>query len=323
MKKLSVIIPVYNVEKFLHRCVDSVLNQTYKNLEVILVDDGSPDNSGKICDEYAKSDSRVVVVHQKNGGLSAARNAGMDIATGYYVAFLDSDDYISCDMYSEMIEKLEDNNLDIISCNVYVVKGKKLIGNAGNNQTDIFDHDEIIVKALLDFDVAATNKVYRKHVIENVRFPNGRKFEDTATVYLFFNNANKVGHINKSYYYYYRNPNSITQTSFNAKDRYDFVLGYIERLEFAKKHNFKCLPECKSLLLKAALSCLTAIYAANDKRYSDIYLKVREILLKYKDDDGVYNLLNFKYKLFLWSFNRADFIHKFSAFLSMLSKRMK
>ena len=103
MKKISVIVPIYNTEKYLKRCFDSILSSTYENLEVILVDDGSPDNSGKICDEYAARDSRIRVIHKKNGGLSSARNAGLDIATGDYVTFVDSDDYIASDIYEKLV----------------------------------------------------------------------------------------------------------------------------------------------------------------------------------------------------------------------------
>lgn len=324
MKKLSVIVPIYNVEKFLRRCIDSIINQSYSNLEIILVDDGSPDNCGKICDEYAALDNRIKVIHQANGGLSAARNIGIDSATGEYVAFIDSDDYIASNMYDEMISLMETNDLDIISCNAFIAKGKKIIGCCGNGELEIYDRDTILVKALQDYDNSAWNKVYKKEAIGKVRFPVGRIFEDTATAYLFFNNIKKAGHINKAYYYYYRNPNSITQTAFNVKARYDFVLGYIERLNFAKKYNIKCVKECKSLLMKAVLSCLTAVYVSEKSPYNNnVYRNLKQMIIKYRDDGDAYCLLNFKYKIFLWSFNRVDFIHKFSAKLSMLSKKVK
>ena len=120
-KKVSVIIPVYNVEKYLKECIQSVLRQTYKNLEIILVDDGSKDNSGNICDEYAKRDERIKVIHKKNGGLSDARNAGIDICTGEYIAFLDSDDFIEEDMYEFLVKNLEKAKADISICQVYYV----------------------------------------------------------------------------------------------------------------------------------------------------------------------------------------------------------
>ena len=115
---LSVIVPIYNVEDYLNRCVDSIINQTYKNLEIILVDDGSPDNCPQMCDDYAKKDSRIRVVHKENGGLSDARNAGMKVATGEYVSFIDSDDYISLDFYETLFQTMVDNDSDIVECSV-------------------------------------------------------------------------------------------------------------------------------------------------------------------------------------------------------------
>ncbi|MCF0156053.1 MAG: glycosyltransferase, partial [Veillonella sp.] len=126
MSKISVIVPIYNVEPYIHQCVDSIINQTYKDLEIILVDDGSPDNCGKICDEYAAKDDRVKVIHRPNGGLSAARNSGLDVATGEYIAFVDSDDYIACNMYSDMMEFMLKHKLDIVVCSSYRVKNSKI-----------------------------------------------------------------------------------------------------------------------------------------------------------------------------------------------------
>lgn len=324
MKKLSVIVPIYNVEQYLRRCVDSIINQTYSNLEIILVDDGSPDNCGKICDEYASIDNRIIVIHQKNGGLSAARNAGMNISSGDYIGFVDSDDYISNDMYKDLIGIMERNDLDIVSCNAFIAKGDNIIGDEGNGKLEIFERDVILYKSLLDYDNSAWNKVYKKSITDSVRFPEGRVFEDTATAYLFFSNIKKAGHINKAYYYYYRNPNSITQTAFNVKARYDFVLGYIERLNFAEKYNIKCVKQCKSLLMKAVLSCLTAVYVSEKSQYNNnVYINLKQMILKYRDDKDAYCLLNFKYKIFLWSFNRIDCIHKIYANLSMISKKIK
>ena len=115
---ISVIVPIYNVEKYLQKCVDSIINQTYKNLEIILVDDGSPDNCPKMCDDYAEKDSRIKVVHKENGGLSDARNVGMEVATGEYVSFIDSDDYISLDFYETLLETIVDNDSDVVECGV-------------------------------------------------------------------------------------------------------------------------------------------------------------------------------------------------------------
>ena len=322
-KKLSIIVPVYKVESYLSRCIDSILAQTYKNFELILVDDGSPDKCSEICDRYASNDARIKVIHKVNGGLSSARNVGIDVSTGEYLAFVDSDDYISRDMYKDMINLLESNALDIVSCDAFVAKGTKIKGLAGDGKLTIYDRSTILRKSLCDYDNAAWNKVYTRAAIGSVRFPEGRLFEDTASAYLFFNNCNKVGHINRSYYYYYRNPNSITQTAFKTKPRMDFVLGYVERLDFAIKNRIDCIPQCKSLLIKAALSCLTAIYVSSEDDYNiKAYNKMKEIILKYRDAEA-YCELNTKYKIYLWCFGRIEFIHWFGAHVSKVSKHIK
>lgn len=134
-----------------------------------------------------------------------------------------------------------------------------------------------------------------------------------------------MGVLDEKYYYYFRTPNSITQTSFNVKSRYDCFLGYKDRLEFAKNNHIVCIAECKSLLAKSALSCLTAIYVSNknDEKLKKVHEEIEHCLLNFRDDKDAYCLLNSKYKILLWSFNRVNFIHKFSAILSMLSKKVK
>ena len=172
-----------------------------------------------------------------------------------------------------------------------------------------------------DCFVAAWSKLYKRSAIGDVRFPVGRKFEDTATSYLYVANANRVGHINRCYYYYRLNPNSITQTSFDAKSRWDFVLGYEERLQYAIDHQLSYIDDCNSLLMKAVLSCLTAYYAkpTGNQVYYD---KCKRMIETYRNDAS-YKLLNSKYKLFLWSFGRADWIHKIGARLSYLAKQVR
>lgn len=162
MKKISIIVPVYNVERYIERCVESICQQTYTNTEIILVDDGSTDSSGKICDEIAVKDPRIRVIHQQNSGLSAARNAGLAVAKGEYIAFVDSDDYIAQEMYSVMIENMEKYDLDIIGCTSFRDKGGKISGKDGDGAIRIMEHDEMIELALDDYDVAAWDKVYKK-----------------------------------------------------------------------------------------------------------------------------------------------------------------
>ena len=175
--------------------------------------------------------------------------------------------------------------------------------------------------AMYDCFVAVWSQLYKRGAIDDVRFPVGRKFEDTAVSYRFIANTKRVGHINHCYYYYRLNLNSTTQTSFDAKSRWDFVLGYEERLQYAIDHQLPYVDDCNSLLMKAVLSCLTAYYAkpTGNQVYYD---KCKKMIETYRNDAS-YKLLNSKYKLFLWSFGRADWIHKMGARLSYLAKQVR
>ena len=321
MELISVIVPVYNVEPYVAKCIESIQNQSYQYLEIILVDDGSTDDSGDICDQYASYDDRIKVIHQENAGLSAARNTGIDIANGDYIAFVDSDDYIGLTVYEDMLHLLKDNNLDIIEFTAFRDKNGTIIEGCNDGQLEIFNKDDALKLAMHDCFVAAWSKLYKRSAIGDVRFPVGRKFEDSATSYLYVANANRVGHINRCYYYYRLNPNSITQTSFDPKSRWDFVLGYEERLKYVINHHLPYIDVCNSLLMKAVLSCLTAYYA-NPTGNQAYYDKCKYLIETYRNDAS-YKLLNSKYKLFLWSFGRADWIHKIGAHLSHLAKQIR
>lgn len=329
-KLLSVIVPIYNVERYLKRGVDSILAQNYPNMEIILVDDGSPDNCGKICDEYAKADKRIRVIHKENGGVSSARNAGLDVARGDYFSFIDSDDSILPNMYSTMIAALEDNNLDIVSCGVRRIKNNKTKNKKIKNKDDgdgnlkIINGKEALINCLANDSAAIWNKVYTKKAIGTVRFPKGRIFEDSVASYSFTANACKVGYIDRKFYNYYYNENSITQTSFKPKARWDYVLARKEAFDYCVEHKLPCIDECKSLYVKALLSCLTAVYAnSNDEEKSYYKNKIMPELIKYKYDQGSYCKLNTKYKIWLKLSGDFDFVHKISAKVSLLSKKVK
>lgn len=321
MELISVIVPVYNVESYVAECIESIQNQTYMNLEIILVNDGSTDASGDICDQYAAYDERIQVIHKENAGVSAARNTGIESANGDYIGFVDSDDYIAPTMYEDMLKLMAEHDLDIIECTAFRNNGDTNIEGCNDGSLEIFNRDEALKMAMYDCFVAVWSQLYKRRVISDVRFPVGRKFEDTATSYLYVANANRVGHINRCYYYYRLNPNSITQTSFDAKSRWDFVLGYEERLQYAIDHQLPYVDDCNSLLMKAVLSCLTAYYAkpTGNQVYYD---KCKKMIETYRNDAS-YKLLNSKYKLFLWSFGRADWIHKIGARLSYLAKQVR
>lgn len=320
MQKLSVIVPVYKVEPYIHKCVDSILGQTYTNLEVILVDDGSPDNCGKICDEYAAKDKRVKVIHKKNGGLSDARNAGIDISTGNIIGFIDSDDYIEARMYQEMIDYMEHNNLDIVCADTNQVKGNKIKFKPRYKKNYVWNKQEALSEILNgNLDNAAWNKIYKREIIGNTRFPQGRVYEDVATIYKFIYNADKVGYLSKPYYYYVKRKGSIVTSGFNCKSRYDCFIGYIERLNFAEKHKLSCVEACRKQALETALATLTAFYANNENRTSDRYKKVNDFIKMQLDKK---NHLRKKHEVLLWSFKNCKVLHKIYANLSSALKRI-
>lgn len=225
MKKVSVIIPVYNVEKYLDRCVESVVNQTYKNLEIILVDDGSPDNCPQICDEWAKKDSRIKVIHKKNGGPSEARNAGLEKSSGNYIAFVDSDDYLDLDCYEKAILN---NDCDL------VVFGLKLLYNK-NIQYHCMNDNEYLNNNLEFFNESFVahcfnspcNKLYKRSVIEDIRFdPDFKYGEDYKFNMQILNNASKIRSLKYCSYNYIMesNLNSVTKLEANNKKLESFVM---------------------------------------------------------------------------------------------------
>lgn len=221
MEKISVIVPVYNVEKYIHKCVDSILNQTYQNIEVILVDDGSPDACGSICDEYAKNDSRVIVVHKENGGLSDARNAGLDIATGEYIAFVDSDDWIEPDAYEYLIKNAIRYKVKM------AVGGVKVFDEKYNKYRKNYDIIEIEEKVLGKEEYiknvfcsiwAAWDKIYHKSIFDLIRFPKGEFNEDEAIMLDQIEYCDTIFLSNKPIYVHYvRASESITAAEFNIK----------------------------------------------------------------------------------------------------------
>lgn len=236
---ISVIVPVYKVEEYIDRCVASLLKQTYQNLEIILVDDGSPDNCPAICDAYAKQDGRIKVIHKENGGLSDARNVAIDVARGKYLGFVDSDDYIQEDMYEKLICAAKESEADIVVCGHYIERGNKLtIEEAPRDEVQILSGREAQLLLLQDKAMKnyAWNKLYDKKVFDGIRYPYRRNFEDVATTYLLFNKANKVCWIPDILYFYQMRDDSISSRNSSDEKWYgnckDIVKAHQERCEF-------------------------------------------------------------------------------------------
>lgn len=218
-EKISVIVPVYNVEQYLERCVDSIINQTYTNLEIILVNDGSTDNSGKLCDELAKKDERIRVIHKENGGLSDARNRGIDEAESDLVGFIDSDDYIDSDMYEILLKNLNNTGADLSMCALYDVYNNTPEAQVTNKETWELSSEQAI-KMVMEakiLSVTAVNKLYRKSLFSDLKFEVGKIAEDAFIMIKLLDKCEKIVATNEKKYYYVHRENSITTQKFSTK----------------------------------------------------------------------------------------------------------
>lgn len=287
---ISVIVPVYNSEKYLKRCIDSILNQTYKAIELILVDDGSPDNCGKICDEYAKKDKRVRVIHKTNAGVSAARNSGLEIASGNYATFVDSDDYIEPEMYGNMMEKVHQYNCDVVMCDCI---------------KDFTDHSEIYTHDIRAgfYDKEQLVNEYYPHLLmmENVEYPA------TISNWLILFNRNKLGNLRyvvgvrysedllfgaqlvyntdsfyymkeQAYYHYYMNPTSATH-KFTVDKWNDYKTLHFEiNKYFSECESFDFSHQIDLCLLFFVYNSVSNIFSADNLEREKKFKIVKNIL---------------------------------------------
>ena len=219
---ISVIVPVYNVEKYLPMCVDSIIGQTYRNLEIFLVDDGSPDNCGRICDEYAQKDKRIKVIHKKNGGLSDARNVAIDIAKGEYITFVDSDDYLSLDFIEQLYLLAIQTDSEIAISNFFFFKEPKReleVAYKKMPKMSVYSSKEALCALLYqnNIETSAWGKLYKTSLWKEIRFPKGRLFEDIATIYKSFLLSKRIVTISLPLYYYRIRSDSIMGKEFYPK----------------------------------------------------------------------------------------------------------
>ncbi|MCR8746796.1 glycosyltransferase family 2 protein [Romboutsia lituseburensis] len=238
MSLISIIVPVYNVEKYIHECIDSIINQTYSNIEIILVNDGSTDNSGNICEKYEKKDNRIKVVHKKNGGLSDARNVGIDISNGDYICFIDSDDWINLDMIENLYNLIIRYNADIAQSDYVEVYNKDSMSKNAIKEDIKFYNSNDMLECLYGEEYVKTvvvwNKMYKKELFNQIRFPKGKLHEDEFTTYKIIHKANMIIDSNLPLYYYRQRENSIMNSNFNIK-RLDAIDACIEQKKYFKK----------------------------------------------------------------------------------------
>lgn len=262
---VSVIIPVYNVEPYLKRCLDSVIKQTYKNLQIIVVDDGSTDNSGKICDEYAKKDGRIEVIHKKNGGISSARNKGIKSVHGDFIVFVDSDDYVDKNYVSILYGELTKEDADMAVVGHKIIYCDRQIVKRNDKNCSMLSR-EALNSLLYDkcIDVSCWGKIYKKSLFKGVVYPEGKIFEDSAVTYKLFMNSKRIAVSSETpYFYTKKRKTSITTTKF-SRDKYDLI----EATERMTKDILGTFPDlrqaCERRLMWAYLS--TACQLAESTR---------------------------------------------------------
>ena len=280
---ISIIIPVYNVQKYLSRCLDSVISQTYIKLEIIIIDDGSTDNSGIICDEYASKDNRIIVIHQFNGGLSAARNSGLDIAKGEYVMFVDSDDYVAPSFCEKPLLIAIREHVDIVSFGYYKI-GNKTTKVKKTNKPRTVQASEAIKQLITLDDVIhgyVWNKLYKRTLFEQIRFPVGRTFEDQGVNYLLFHTAKNIFISDETLYYYFRRENSISIDYYFPESIMNRFELWNNRLCFIQKY----YPEIEFYQIQQLVkeSFFAFFYASSLPQYKRFIKKVEDFLIANKN----------------------------------------
>ncbi len=258
--KISIIVPCYKVEKYLPNCIESVINQTYDNWELILVDDGSPDGSGRIADEYAKRDERIKVIHKANAGVAAARNSGVDIAEGEYATFLDSDDFLHKDFLKDMLELVQRTKADIAQCG-YVRGNDTQFPTIGHPKHEhVYTSHEVFIADVAK--IIVWGKLIKTEILKSIKIPEGRYFEDDLVTWRWYYAANKIAVTNAPYYYYTLNDAS-QMAQHKKKPNLSFIEAYDERIRFFRETREKYLEDCshrqlcKSLLLMYGNDLLT------------------------------------------------------------------
>ena len=245
---ISVIVPVYKVEPYLDKCISSIVNQTYKNLEIILVDDGSPDNCPAMCEAWAEKDSRIRVIHKTNGGLSDARNAGMTVATGELMAFVDSDDWIAPDMYEHLYRRLAEDNSDIAACGVQMVWEDKTPSRTLTREGSCVLNQEEAMRAIIEeswLKQPVSYKLYKTDLIRDILFPMGKCHEDVFWSYQAVGSAKKVSVSDHIGYYYLQRGGSIMGEGYSVKR-----LDAIEAKEQRCAYMYKRFPALSALSIK-------------------------------------------------------------------------
>lgn len=287
---VSIIVPVYNVEEYIDKCIESIVLQTYKNIEIILVDDGSKDMSAEKCDKWEKKDKRIKIIHKNNGGLSDARNVGIEECHGDYIVFVDSDDYIEKEMIEILYDRIQKNDCDISICDFYITE------NNSDLEQNNYNKSEFIVEGEKKFNylyneysmvtVVAWNKMYNKKIFEDIRYPVGKLHEDEFIICDILNKANKIYYIMKPLYHYVQRKSSIMATMSIRK--FDIIEAFDKRVEFFKiKNDTENILKTKYHEFFRLLGLITRLYRSktNDESTKKYIFKLKEIGQEIKECD--------------------------------------
>ncbi|WP_434798705.1 glycosyltransferase family 2 protein [Terrisporobacter vanillatitrophus] len=280
--KISIIVPVYKVEKYIYKCIDSILAQTFKDFELILVNDGSPDRCGDICEEYARKDDRIVVIHKDNGGQASARNKGIDIARGYYIGFVDSDDWIEPDMYEILYNICNNHNCEIANCSSVIhFKNRKQVN--GGHPLTIHTKEEAM-KTMLEgklYDEVVWTKLIKRDLVKGVRFSQGIMYEDTDFTYKVIDKAKAVGCVGEAKYNYIKRDDSTMDRAIKNIS-IDGIIVYDKMYKFMEMKYPKLLDLVSLKLVNSCMSALNLISQNNQfNSHKEKYYEVSNILKKY------------------------------------------
>lgn len=302
MNTISIIVPIYNSSEYLDRCVESIVSQTYKDLEILLVDDGSTDNSLKMCNDWAKKDNRIVVLHQENGGQGSARNMALDVAKGQYIAFVDSDDWISKDMFQILYHNMKVHNADISCCN------NGTVGEVTSGDIKIFEQPGIMWEHLQHHKGTGhspCDKLYKKILFDGVRYNELRAYEDCATVYRIFHNAKKMVWEDTTLYYYTSRPNSTMTSSFSSV-KYQAIDAYLQMYQDYTKWNPVYAYKVKEYLFGSIQFCIGETLIRNKKNEYNMQYNRALSIAQSIGSDG----LPFKSKMLLFLICRMPLLYR-------------
>lgn len=282
MSKISVIIPVYKVEPYLRRCVDSLLSQTYQDYELILVDDGSPDDCGRICDEYAEKYDNIHVIHKENGGLSSARNAGIDYAMEHsdseWLTFVDSDDYLHPRYLEQLYLAAVENGVEISVCAYIETDGASGADASQDCATVLFAPEQLWVK-MRGYAVVAVCKLYKKALFESVRYPQGKLHEDEFTTYKLLFACDRIAYFSAQLYYYFQNSSGIMRSVWTPR-RLDALEAIKEQVDYFKKNKFNHAYK-KGIVDYARTICFHMESVQTSEKYGTIFLDLQKTLRRF------------------------------------------